>query len=109
MGRYDDVTLFDEDGPVKSLKVGDAVCYKKRKVSDRPTAKAIDLQPTAGGDDYHYKVNKYWTVTSICGEDKIEVVTRRGKKHIIDVHDPCLRKVRLLERLLFRYQFPSIN
>jgi len=37
----------------------------------------------------------------------VELVTRRGKHHIVDADDPNLRAASWWERLLFRDRFPQ--
>lgn len=87
-------------------EVGDRVVYTKDKHSTHPGPRARDIFPSTQGEDYRYSVDKYWTVSSVVDEDTIEVMTRRGKRHLVNVRDPHLRKASLRERLFLKARFP---
>jgi hypothetical protein len=85
---------------------GDRVVYRKTKHSLHPGPRAQDVFPAPGGDDYSYCVDKYWTVTDLT-DDRIVVITRRGKTHVLDKNDPNLRHARFWERWFLGDRFPE--
>ena len=90
----------------RQFQRGDRVVYRKTKHSLHPGPRAQDVFPAPGGDDYSYIVDKYWTVTDLTG-DRIVVVTRRGKTHVLDKNDPNLRHARFWERWFLGNRFPD--
>jgi hypothetical protein len=91
----------------RPFKPGDRVVYRKTKHSLHPGPRAQDVFPAPGGDDYSYCVDKYWTVTDRTEDDRIVVVTRRGKTHVLDKNDPNLRHARFWERWFLGNRFPE--
>jgi hypothetical protein len=92
----------------RAYKIGDRVIYRKSKKSDAPSPNAIDLQAEAFGESYRYSIKKYWAIAEIDG-DRVQVITRRGKRHWLNHQDPLLRKANWCERL-FRYEkFPMFD
>lgn len=89
--------------------VGEWVVYKKQKVSSRPGPRAEVKYAAPHGEDYSYLVDKYWCVSAILDDERIEVATRTGKTHRIDPDDRNLRKPSLRERLFLRDRFPRID
>ena len=92
-----------------TYSVGDRVIYRRPKASERPGPRAKNIQPATGGDLYRYQVDKFWTVSAVHENSKVEVITRRGKRHIIHTDDPRLRKARFYHALLWRKKFPSLD
>ena len=90
-------------------RVGDRIVYVKPKRSTHPGPRAEHVHPAVHGDSYGYTVDKYWIVTCVADEQTIVAKTRRGKTHRVAIDDPCLRKPNLLERLLCRGRFPSLD
>ncbi|MBI2193747.1 MAG: hypothetical protein HYU36_17365 [Planctomycetes bacterium] len=90
-------------------QIGDRVVYHKTKHSTHPTSRAQDMHPAEHGDEYSYIVDKYWTVVRVLDDRTIEVRTRKGKVHHLDVNDPLLRKAGPLESWWYRDQFPSVE
>lgn len=93
---------------MKDYRVGDPVVYRKSKVSPHPGTRARDVHPSEHGDDYSYHVDKYWTVAEVPDEDHVTVLTRSGKRHLLNVGDPSLHKANLWQRLLHRGKFPPM-
>ncbi|HWR02312.1 MAG TPA: hypothetical protein VN371_10660 [Chlorobaculum sp.] len=89
------------------FRVGDSIVYHKPKSSVSPGPRARQVYPLAHGEHYHYVVDKFWKVVSVNADDTIEVVTRTGKKHILPVNDPNIRKAHALKLLLNRKRFPN--
>ena len=87
------------------LKVGDFVIYRKWKASTHPSPRAKNIRPARYGDTYSYVIDKFWKVVQVFDDDTIEIETRRGKRHRLDVNVPDLRKASLFSRLLFRDRF----
>ena len=88
------------------FKVGDCVIYRKPKVSVHPGHNARDIRPAAHGDHYDYSVDKCYRVIEVLADHKITVLTKRGRRHILAVDDPALRRAYWWERLLMRRCFP---
>ena len=93
----------------RSFRNGDPVVYCKEKVSTRPGPRARDVHPAERGDDYSYRVDKFWTVVEIRNDGRLVLRTRRGKLHVLDADDPHLRPASLWERLRFRGRFPGTD
>lgn len=91
----------------REFQPGDRVVYRKTKHSLHPGPRAQDVFPAPGGDDYSYSVDKYWTVTDLTDDDRVVVVTRRGKTHVLDKNDPNLRRARFWERWFLGGRFPE--
>ncbi|QDS90380.1 hypothetical protein EC9_45880 [Rosistilla ulvae] len=94
---------------VSKLKRGDWVIYRKQKSSTSPGARATDVHPTAGGDTYHYLVDKFWVVDEVLDGQQVRLRTRRGKQNTITADDPRLRRASWWERLLYRSRFRNIE
>jgi hypothetical protein len=91
----------------RRFKAGDVVVYRKPKFSARPGPHAVEVAPAPGGDLYSYCVDKYWRVLAVRPDGKIEVCTRRGKRHAVDAADPALRPASWWDRLFCRHRFPA--
>ncbi|MBL8889125.1 MAG: hypothetical protein JNL67_04050 [Planctomycetaceae bacterium] len=85
------------------------VVFRKPKRGTAPTPRAINLRPAAHGEEYGYEVEKYWRVMAVLPDGKLEVITRRGKKHTIDASDTRLRRANLFERWFLASRFPPAN
>lgn len=94
---------------MKKYQVGDHVVYHKPKHSTHPGPRAVDLHPAPQGDEYSYIIDKFWTVIALINDHTIEVRTRKGKTHQLNIHDPLLRKAGLLEGWFFRNRFPPVE
>ena len=92
-----------------SYAPGDWVVYRKQKRSASPGPRAESVRPASRGESYNYFVDKYWVVEQVLSEDKLRLRTRRGKEHIVPIHDPRLRKARWWERLMHRNRFQLIT
>jgi hypothetical protein len=90
------------------VEVGDAIVYRKQKVSARPGPRAYEIQPSGKGDTYRYFVDKYWTVENVLRDGRIVVMTRTNKHHYLNAADPNLRKAGLIARLRHRERFPEL-
>jgi hypothetical protein len=54
-------------------------------------------------------VPKYWTVTRLVDRNTIEVITRRGKKHLLRLSDPCLKPAGWIVEMLAGDRFPALR
>lgn len=104
-------TGMSTDGHQKAttLRPGDWVIYRKQKVSTSPGPRAEATVPAPKGDTYHYVVEKYWLVNGIHADGNLQLVTRRGKTHVVAPNDPRLRRARWWERLLYADRFRSVE
>lgn len=90
-----------------NFKVGQTVVYRKPKSSTSPGQRAINVRPATAGETYCYEVEKYWIVSAIVDEDRIELQTRGGKQHIVSRNDSRLRHASVIERLFMQDRFPK--
>jgi hypothetical protein len=88
------------------FRAGDPVVYRKQKFSRHPGRNAASIFPAANGDDYCYSVEKFWRVVAVAPDGKLEICTRRGKRHTVAADDPALRPASWWERLRYRRRFP---
>jgi hypothetical protein len=88
---------------------GDLVVYTMSKQSPQPGPRARSVHPAEFGDDYSYVVDKFWMVASVLDNDRVVLVTRRGKRRIARANDPLLKKANWWQRLRFRNRFPDIE
>ncbi|MDT9546442.1 MAG: hypothetical protein HQ516_04200 [Chlorobium sp.] len=91
------------------FRVGDPIVYHKPKSSLSPGPRARQVYPLERGEEYHYVVDKFWTVTEVNSDGTIDVITRTGKKHRLSTNDRNITRARLLGSLLFRKRFPSLT
>ena len=91
------------------FKPGDCVIYRKQKFSAHPGPNAKSIWPAANGDHYSYFVDKFYRVVAIDTDDKIVVITKRGKRRTLAVTDIALRRASWWHRLLLRSRFPSVT
>lgn len=90
------------------FRVGDAIVYHKPKSSFCPGPRARQIFPLEHGEEYHYVVDKFWKVTEVHGNGTIEVMTRTGKKHLLQADDPNIRKPHLFQHFIYRKRFPQL-
>ncbi len=86
---------------------GDQVVYRKLKHSVAPGPRARDVDPAPHGEEYSYRVDKFWIVVETQADNHVLLETRRGKQHGVDCTDPNLRHAHWWERLLYRGRFPN--
>jgi len=91
----------------RQFQPGDQVVYRKTKHSPRPGPRAEQIIPSQSGDDYAYCVDKYWVVKELADDDKLLVLTRRGKTHLLARDDPNLRHANFWERWFLSNRFPN--
>jgi len=92
----------------RSFQPGDLVVYHKTKHSTQPGPRASDVQPARHGDTYSYTVDKFWIVRDVLEDGTVIAETRRGKRHHIKPTDPMLKRVNLLQRLMYRSRFSEL-
>lgn len=92
-----------------TLKPGDHIIYSKTKRSPKPGRRARAIHADDHGDNYTYVVDKYWTVAKVHPDNTITAVTRRGKRHRLDMNDRSLHKPHFFYDLLHGDRFPSID
>jgi hypothetical protein len=90
-------------------RVGDWAVYLKQKSSLSPGPRAKEVTPASAGDTYSYIVEKYWVVEALLPDNQLRLKTRRGKRHVVSVEDPALRKPRWWEKIFSASRFPSAN
>ena len=93
----------------KSFRVGDRVVFTRDKHTTKPGPRAKNVVATPHGEMYEYQVDKYWLVVGVEADGQLVLQTRRGKRHILPVTDPRLRKAGLFERLFKGKLFPTAN
>jgi len=91
--------------PTRSYEPGDHVVYLKQKFSPHPGPRAEQVRPIIRGEGYAYFVRKPWTVVRVLEDQSVEVVTNRGKRHVIPMDDPRLHKPTFVEWLLLRLRW----
>jgi len=89
--------------------VGDLVVYRKQKRSTAPGPRAKNIQPASHGDEYGYSVDKYWRVAAVNTDGTIEVVTRKAKRHSLQMQDECMRPAYWWEIFFLSGRFPTIE
>ena len=90
-------------------KTGDWAIYRKTKRGVSPGRRAAQIVACEKGESYSYVVDKFWVVESILPGQRLRLMTARGKTHIIDTQDPCLRRPGLLQRILWRERFRVVE
>ncbi len=86
---------------------GDLVVYTVTKRSPHPGPRARSVYPSELGEDYSYVVDKFWMVIGIEGNDKVVIVTRKGKTRTVLASDPLLKKANWWQRFRYRDRFPG--
>lgn len=87
---------------------GDWVIYHKTKWSAEPGPRAKNVTPSAGGDQYVYNVDKFWVVEETKDDGSVVLITRRGKRHVLDKELPSLKRANWIERLRYRSRFEAV-
>ena len=90
------------------FETGDWVVYRKTKHGPHPGPRAQQVNPSRSGDQYGYLVDKFWVVREVHTDGRLVLETRRGKRHIVPVDDPSLRRASWWQRLRFRARFEAI-
>lgn len=92
----------------RPFRRGDQVIYRISKQSIHPGPRARDVSPSRHGDLYSYTVEKFWLVAEVEEErGTLRLVTRKGKAHHVDLHDPNIRHANWWERWWYACRFPS--
>lgn len=89
-----------------AFQTGDLVIYTLPKQGPTPGPRARSVHPSRKGDDYSYLVDKFWMVAEVLPENKLRLVTRRGKSRVISADDPLLHKAGWWQRFRNRGRFP---
>ncbi|TWT35107.1 hypothetical protein KOR42_52020 [Thalassoglobus neptunius] len=96
-------------GRGQEFQAGDWVIYHKTKWSSHPGPRARDIKPSPGGDQYAYCIDKFWVVDEVRSDGSIVLITRTGKRHILDSETPTLRRATWFDRLRFRSRFEAVE
>lgn len=88
---------------------GDWVIYRKSKMGTHPGPRALHVNPSSKGERYSYVVEKFWIVNTVLPEGRLELITRRGKRHVISAQDPNLRHAGWICRWMYRDRFIAIT
>ncbi|MFM7835960.1 MAG: hypothetical protein ACKPJD_29550 [Planctomycetaceae bacterium] len=107
MDRQPDTAVKDRELRQTEYKPGDLVIYTVTKQSPHPGPRARGIQPSEGGEDYAYVVDKFWMVLEVLEGDQVLLATRRGKRRTVLVSDPMLKKAGWWQRLRYRSRFPG--
>lgn len=86
--------------------VGSLIVFRKSKRGTTPSLRAKNLRPAPHGDEYGYEIEKYWRVAAVLPDGRLEVLTRRGKRHTVEANDPRLRPANIFERWFLASKFP---
>lgn len=86
---------------------GEPVIFCVSKISTDPGPRAVDIHPAAHGETYSYLVPKFWRVESLNPDGTLTLITRRGKRHVVESEDPRLRSASFWERWLYAHRFPQ--
>jgi hypothetical protein len=70
--------------------------------------RAKSITPATQGDEYSYTVKKFWRIVEQTPDGNVVAQTRRGKRHVISLDDPCLRPVTLWERIVYRTRLANL-
>lgn len=89
------------------FKPGDLVIYRMTKHSQCPGPRAKAITPSPHGDEYKYRVDKFWIVDQVLDDGRLQLRTRRGKTRVIRQNDLNLRPAAWWELLLYRRLFPQ--
>ena len=93
----------------QNWKVGDWAIYRKQKRSESPGPRAENVHPDEHGEKYTYVVEKYWVVEQINEDGTLQLLTRRGKRHTVDVTDSRLRRPNWWERFVLSNRFRLVE
>jgi len=66
--RQPDTAVKDRELRHSEYKPGDLVIYTVTKQSPHPGPRARGIQPSEGGEDYAYVVDKFWMVLEVLGK-----------------------------------------
>lgn len=88
---------------------GDWVIYHKTKWSAEPGPRAKNVVPASGGDQYVYNVDKFWIVEQTKDDGSVILMTRKGKRHVLDSDLPSLKRASWFERLRHRTRFEAVE
>ena len=84
---------------------GDWVVFRKTKFSRQPGRRAANIAPAENGDGYAYLVDKFWVVDAILPDNRVRLLTRRGKTHVLKADDLRLRPAGWWEKFVYRQRF----
>ena len=93
----------------RTYQVGDWVIYRLPKASPAPGRRAQQVSPAAHGELYSYSVDKFWIITGVLEDGRLQARTRRGKEHLLEADDPRLRPVTWWQRWYFGSRFREIE
>jgi len=93
----------------RTWKSGDWAVYRKSKRSASPGRRAAHVMASTCGETYGYVVDKFWVVEATLPGGRLRLRTARGKIHLLDADDPNLRKPNLVQRLLWRERFRTVE
>jgi hypothetical protein len=92
----------------RAYNPGDPVVYQVTKHSNHPGVRATSITPATQGDQYSYIVKKFWRIVEHTPDGKVVAQTRRGKRRVISLDDPCLRHVTWWERIVYRTRLANL-
>ena len=90
-------------------KSGDWAVYRKSKSGANPGPRAARVTAAPKGETYGYVVDKFWVVDEVLSDGSLRLMTAKGKVHVISADDPNLRRPGLLQRILFRDRFTTVE
>lgn len=92
-----------------SFSPGDWVIYHKTKWSADPGPRAQNVTPASSGDQYVYNVDKFWVVEETLEDGSVVLITRKGKRHVLNSELPSLKRANWFERLRHRSRFEAVE
>lgn len=94
---------------VHKWSIGDWAIYRKQKRSTSPGPRAESMHPDEHGEEYTYIVEKYWVVEEILESGELQLITRRGKRHVVSPDDPRLLKPGIFKRWALGSRFREVE
>jgi hypothetical protein len=88
-----------------ALAVGAPVVYRREEISTCPGPDAVDVYPSAHGEFYYYSLVRYLRVVEVLGDGRVIAVDCDNKSVCLLPNDSNLRRARLTERLIHRWNF----
>lgn len=92
----------------RPYRVGEPVICRVFKRSLHPSPRAQHVRPEPAGEGYHYEIEKFWIVQEVRG-NQLTLLTRRGKRRVVDANDPSLRHAGWWDRIRHGDRFPNLH
>jgi hypothetical protein len=93
----------------RKISVGDPIIFVVTKNTTHPGPRAKHVRPARAGETYSYQIEKFWTVAEVHSDERLLLITRRGKQHLVMANDLRLRPARWWEKWFYQSRFPALN